>query len=115
VRTGSPPADWFPRRGDVYWVQMDKKRPALVISSNLINRYALDVCVVPITSVEHAKFSFRVVLSPPQGGVDRESCAKCDQVTTFEKARFIYPPLGRTSHTILQEIERAIKLALQLP
>ena len=111
---GSPPIDWFPRRGEVYFVRMDKSRPALVISSNAINRYALDVCVVPITSIQHARFSFRVLLTPPQGGVKRESWAKCDQVTTLEKTRFVYPPLGRLRDVTLHEIENGIKLALQL-
>ena len=112
---GSPPLGWFPRRGETYFVRLDKSRPALVISSNAINRYALDVCVVPITSVERPAFSFRVPLSPPQGGVKRPSWAKCDQVTTLEKSLLVYPPLGRIADFTLHEIENAIKMALQLP
>jgi mRNA interferase MazF len=112
---GMPPLDWYPRRGEVYYVRLDKSRPALVISSNAINRHALDVCVVPITTVKHPRFSFRVLLGPPQGGVKRESWAKCDQVTTLEKTCFVYPPLGRISDFTLHEIENAIKMALELP
>jgi len=112
---GTPALDWFPRRGGVYFVRLDKMRPALVISSNAINRHALDICIVPITSVEHARFSFRVPLNAAQGGVKRESWAKCDQVTTLEKARLVHPPLGRLNEDTLREIEKAIKLAVQLP
>jgi mRNA-degrading endonuclease toxin of MazEF toxin-antitoxin module len=73
----TPPLGWFPRRGEVYVVRLDKDRPALVISTDALNRYALDVCVVPITSVKHARFSLRVPVSPPDGGLRRPSWAKC--------------------------------------
>jgi len=96
-------------------MHLDKNRPGLIISANAINRHALDVCVVPITSVKHARFSLRVTLSPPEGGLTSESWAKCDQVTTLEKALLVYPPLGRLREDTLAAIEKAIKLALQLP
>ena len=110
-----PPGEWFPRRGEVYFVRIDKNRPAVVISSNAINRYAFDVCVVPITSVRRVSFSFRVPLTPPEGGVKRDSWAKCDQVTTVEKIHLAYPPLGRLEDAIMRDLERAVELALQLP
>jgi mRNA-degrading endonuclease toxin of MazEF toxin-antitoxin module len=44
----------------MYLARVDKKRPTLVISSDALNRHALDICVVPITSVEHRSFSLRV-------------------------------------------------------
>jgi mRNA interferase MazF len=109
-----PPSGWFPRRGEVYLVHLDKDRPALVISADALNRHALDVCVVPITSVKHPRFSLRVPLNPPEGGLSRPSWAKCDQVTTLEKTVFVYPPLGRLRDETLTAIEQAIKLALQL-
>ena len=112
VRT--PPSSWFPRRGEVYFVHLDKDRPALVISGDAINRFALDVCVVPITTVARPKFSLRVPVNPPDGGLSKPSWIKCDQVTTLEKALLVYPPLGRISDLTLHEIENAIKMALQL-
>jgi mRNA interferase MazF len=111
----TPPGGWFPRRGEVYLVRLDKDRPALVISADALNRYALDVCVVPMTTVERTKFSLRVQLKPGEAGLSRISWAKCDQVTTLEKNLLLYPPLGRLMDTTLRTIEQAIKLALQLP
>jgi mRNA interferase MazF len=111
---GTPPSGWHPRRGEVYFVRLDKNRPALVISADAINRHALDVCVVPITSVKHAEFSLRIPLRPPEGGLKRESWVKCDQVTTLEKALLVYPPLGRVTDSTLRAIEQGINLALQL-
>jgi len=48
------------KRGEVYLVQLDKPRPAIVLSVDPLNKFALDVCVVAVTSVEHGKFSMRV-------------------------------------------------------
>jgi len=111
----TPPASWFPRRGEVYYVRLDKNRPSLVISSDAINRFALDVCVVPITTVMRRSFTLRVAVNPPEGGLKRQSWAKCDQVTTLEKTLLVYPSLGRLTDGSLNAIEHGIKLALQLP
>ena len=46
------------------WSGCAEDRPALVISADALNRYALDVCVVPMTSVERPKFSLRVQVKP---------------------------------------------------
>ena len=108
------PAGWFPRRGEICLVRVDKEGPALIISSDALNRHALDVCTVPITSVEHRRFSVRVALLRGEGGLDRASWAKCDQVTTLPKNLIRYPPLGRLSDTTLARIESAIKAALDL-
>jgi mRNA interferase MazF len=110
----APPSGWFPRRGEVYRVRLEKPRPALVISADALNRHALDVCVVPMTTVSRAKFSLRVHVNPGEGGLSRDSWAKCDQVTTLEKDLLVYPPLGRLTSQTLEAIEQAIKLALQL-
>jgi mRNA interferase MazF len=111
----TPPSAWFPRRGEVYLVHLDKDRPALVISADALNRHSLDVCVVPMTTVGRPKFSLRVQVKPGEGGLSRDSWAKCDQVTTLEKDLLLYPPLGRLTDETLRAIEQAVKLALQLP
>ena len=110
----TPPGAWFPRRGEIYLVRLDKLRPALVISTDALNRHALDVCVVPMTTVEREKFTLRVQVKPGEGGLSRDTWAKCDQVTTLEKSLLVYPPLGRLRDETLKSIEQGIKLALQL-
>ena len=111
----TPSSGWFPRRGEVYSVRHDKRERVAVISADAINRYALDVCVAPITSVKRPNFSLRVPVNPPQGGLARPSWAKCDQVTTLEKTHLVYPPFGRLTDVTLEAIGQGIKLALQLP
>jgi mRNA interferase MazF len=113
-RINAPPG-WFPRRGEICLFGLDKERPALVISSDTLNRHALDVCIVPISTVEHNAFRLRPLLRAGEGGLDRDSWVKCDKVTTIEKTKALYPPLGALSRTSLDRIGEAIKVALELP
>src|SRR5438445_9161559 len=94
LKRAIPPVGWHPKRGDVCLFALDKERPALVISSDALNAHSLDVCVVPISTRQHRSFSLRPKLKVGEGGLDRESWVKCDQVTTVEKSRAVYPPLG---------------------
>lgn len=108
------PVKWFPRRGEVYWVRLDKFRPAVVLSVDALNRHALDVCLVPLTTVQHREFWLRVPIPAGDAGLAQASWAKCDQVTTLEK-RLLQPTgLGVLSRATLRKIEDAVKLALGL-
>ena len=104
----------YPRRGDVHLVELDKPRPAIILSVDPLNRHALDVCVVPITTKEHARFSMRVFLEAGDGGLDYDSWAKCDQVMTLEKSLIRYPATGSLSSTTLKRIEEQVKISLGL-
>jgi len=93
---------------------LDRERPALIISSDALNRHSLDVCVVPISTAEHKAFRLRPNLRAGEGGLDRDSWVKCDQVTTIEKAKAVYPPLCSLSAAALEKVGEAIKMALDL-
>jgi mRNA interferase MazF len=95
-------------------VRLDKSRPCLVVSNDSLNSHALDVCVVPITSVFHRGFSLRVSIQAGDGGLARDSWAKCDQVATVNKQVVLYPPLGKLSAAALRGIEDGIRSALEL-
>jgi mRNA-degrading endonuclease toxin of MazEF toxin-antitoxin module len=94
---------------------LDKNRPGLIVSNDSLNRHALDVCVVPLTSVHHERFALRVAIPAGDGGIARGSWAKCDQVATVNKQAIVYPPLGRLSAATLRGVEDGIRLALDLP
>ncbi len=79
------PAHWYARRGEVYLADLGKPRPAIVLSVDSLNKHALDVCLVPSTSVAHREFSMRVPIKAGDGGLPVNCWAKCDQVTTLEK------------------------------
>lgn len=111
---GAPAAGWFPRRGEVYIVQLDKPRPAIVLSIDPLNRFALDVCVVGITTVERKPFSMRVPIKKGEGNLHFACWAKCDQVTTLEKALLRYPRLGVLPEETLGRIEEQVRICLGL-
>jgi len=113
-RRGTKPARWYPRRGEVCLIELDKQRPALVISIDSLNAHSLDVCVLPISTAEHKAFSLRPRLKAGEGGLNRDSWVKCDQPTTVEKQLAIYPPLGTLPLASMQRIETALKTALDL-
>jgi mRNA interferase MazF len=112
---GVKPAGWYPHRGDVCLFRLDKERPALVVSTNALNRFSRDICIVPISGKEHKQFSLRPKLKAGDAGLDRDSWAKCDQVTTIEKELAAYPALGYLQGELLATIEQAIRIALELP
>lgn len=108
------PSGWYPRRREVYVTTLVKNRPAIVISIDQINKFALDCCVVGTTTVEHRNFSMRVPLKAGDGGLHANCWAKCDQVTTLEKALLQYPPIGVLSEEKFKAIEEQVKLCLGL-
>ena len=108
------PHGWYPKRGEVYLVDLDKPRPAVILSVDALNRHALDVCVVPFTTVQHAEFSMRVRVEKEDGGLDYDCWAKCDQLTTLEKDYLRYPALGVLSDASLGVIQEQVKVALGL-
>ena len=103
-----------PRRGDVHLVELDKPRPALILSVDQLNRHALDVCVVPITTKEQAKFSMRVFIAAHDGGLSQDCWAKCDEVMTLEKSLIRYPAMGTLSSSTLRKVEEQVKISLGL-
>ena len=113
-RRSAKPRGWYPRRGEVCLIALDKERPALVLSSNSLNAHSLDVCVLPISTAEHRAFSLRPRLKAGEGGLVRDSWVKCDQPTTVEKQLVICPPLGALQLNTMQTVEAAVKAALEL-
>jgi mRNA-degrading endonuclease toxin of MazEF toxin-antitoxin module len=125
------------RRGYVYWAEMDKRRPAVVLSPDLRNERASDVIVIPCSrsnrnpervpnlprrcvSVEPSRTNavvrfgpWHVALRRGEGGLRETSIAKCEQVTTLPKSRLAPAALGGplTARRML-EIERGVLKAI---
>jgi mRNA interferase MazF len=102
-----------PQRGEVWLVdlsptigqEMQKTRPVVVISTNLIGSIALRI-IVPITSWQE-KFAYRffmVKISPTSGnGLSQESAGNVLQVRSLSNQRFIRR-LGVLEEDSLQEL-----------
>ncbi len=110
----------YPRRGENYLVNLDptigaeinKTRPAVIISNDLNNKYSETVTIIPITSKVAKVYPFEVILtSGTLSGLEKKSKAKCSQIRTIDKCR-LHKRMGRVSDSELEEIEKAIILHL---
>jgi mRNA interferase MazF len=104
-------------RGHVYWVNIPdepgrKPRPALVLSPDFRNALATDLIVVPLSSVLRDAPT-HVRLRRGEGGIKVPSVAKCEQITTLQKARLMPTALGGSlSAERMHEIEKAVLRAI---
>ena len=108
----------YPTRGEIYLVRLPgqakdtKPRPALIVSLDVRNRLANDVIVVPISTTLRTSPT-HVELPEGEGGLDRTSMAKCEQITTLYKSFLLRGPFsGTISHIKMTEIEKAIQQAI---
>ena len=104
-----------PVRGHLYWVRLDKRRPALILSPDYRNERAADVIVIPC-SARLRPAPTHVMLRRGQGGLSEPSVLKCEQITTLAKADVHEPALGGPlSPIILRAVERAVLRAIGVP
>ena len=110
--------DSYPRCGEIYLVQIpnkpkdQKNRPALIVSLDVRNRLADDVIAVPLsTTLRQAPT--HVLIEKGNGGLHKDSMAKCEQITTLDKSLLVRGPFaGKLSQEILKEVLKAIMNAL---
>ena len=105
------------RRGEIYLASLpgqSKSRPAVILTADWLSQYALDVCVVPLTSVARSGFPTRVELPAGEGGLKMKSWAKCDQVTTIPKSLLGRKAFGRLGASKMRAVQEAVRLALAL-
>jgi mRNA interferase MazF len=104
-------------RGEIWWVQfgpapggeIQKRRPAIIVSNDAANKHLNRVQVVPTTGQ-----TSRLYPSEAYVGVDRRrSKAMADQLTTVSKQR-LKERIGRLSMADLQSVERIIRIQLGL-
>lgn len=105
------------KRGEVWWISFDpsiggeiqKQRPAVVVSNDVSNKYLNRVQVVPITSKVEKLYPSEAYVTV--GG--RQGKAMTDQLATVSKERMI-KLIGRVTAAEMMEIEKAIRIQLSL-
>lgn len=106
------------KRGDVWWVnfnpsiggEIQKVRPAIIVSNDAANKFLNRIQVVPITSKTQKVFPSEAVVTV--GG--KKVKAVADQINTASKLRFT-KKIGELSNDELRKVETAIKVQLDLP
>jgi mRNA interferase MazF len=109
-----------PRRGDVWLVSLDptvgheiqKTRPAVVVTNDVYNRYNSVLLVVPLTSHDRAEYD-QVLLQPPDGGVKKPCVTLPDQMRAVDRQRLI-KRLGRLKRDSVKQLDHTLKIVLDL-
>lgn len=107
------------QKGEVFWVNLDptegaeikKKRPAVIISNNVINANSPLIVVCPITDSTGKKSPIHILIEKGEGGLTKDSIAHCGQIRTVDKSR-LYEKIGNLNSKKMAEIESGIKLVL---
>jgi mRNA interferase MazF len=106
-----------PRRGEIWWVSLDptlgseinKTRPCLVLSNNILNERRRTVIVIPLSSSPQPH---PPLLMPLVCG-NRSAVAVMDQIRAVSKER-LQQRLGVIPTERLEDIEEALKQILEL-
>jgi len=110
-----------PLRGEVWMVGLDPtkgheqrgKRPALVISTNRLNRSAAGLLVVlPMTS-KNKGVPLHICIEKPEGGVTTTSYAMTEMVRSISKER-LGKRMGSVSNTTMNEVDDRLRILLDL-
>lgn len=109
----------FPRWGQIYWVDFSPvlgseqagKRPAVVVSNEVLNQHGSVVVVVPITS-QPAKRIYPHEVALPAGAIEAGRVL-CNQVRTVTKER-VGNHLADLTDEQLSHVNRALALILSL-
>ena len=104
-------------RGEVWWVNFDpsiggeiqKQRPAIIVSNDAANQYLNRLQVVPMTSRADRVYPSEAVVKVGR----RQSKAMADQLTTVSKQR-LTNQMGKLSGSDLAKVEHAIMIQFGL-
>lgn len=106
------------KRGEIWWVnldptvgsEIDKRRPAVIVSNDASNRAQSRAQVAPMTSAQPAR------IYPWEAAVTlngRPSKALADQIRTISKTRLV-SLAGATNATEMAALEDALRFQLAL-
>jgi len=107
----------MPRRGEVWWVQLDptkgseiaKTRPCLILSTNIVNERRRTVVVIPLSSSPQASPPLLIPVSC--GG--RKAVAVVDQIRAVAKER-LGSRIGELTSEHLDAVEQGLRAILEL-
>lgn len=87
-------------------------RPAVIIQSNLFNRYAPTIILVPLTTQEKKIFPSEFLISPSQkNGLSQSSRFLGSQLITVDK-NFVVKRLGQLEEKYFDQVKEALQVSL---
>ena len=106
-----------PRRGDVYWVALDpalgseiqKTRPAVIVSNNSCNAFGARVVVLPLTSNVDSLYPGEALVTVK----GKPSRALGDQIRSLDKSR-LRSRIETLSQDELLAVDEALRVTLSL-
>src|SRR5881409_2979300 len=105
----------LPRRGDVWWVRVDKRRPALIVQTDKVREPRVQsFLVVPLTSRLHLEgLPGNVRLDRRETGLPKTSVANVYDLQKVLRADFL-ERLGALPGERLSSIDEGLRLVLDL-
>lgn len=102
------------RRGHLYWANLDKRRPVLVVSSDRFNLRSSYVTIVP-GSTRLRPLVTHVRLTIGQGGVTRPTMLLCEHVHTIRHEEVLGDALGPALPAdVMRSVSAALRFYLEL-
>lgn len=110
-----------PSRGEIWFLNLDPaqgreqagSRPALIISVDAFNHGPADLVVVlPVTSAAKG-IPFHVPVLPPEGGVQKPSFIKCEDVRSVSRAR-LRERWGTVGEQTMTAVENRLRILMKL-
>lgn len=89
------------------------RRPGLVASVDAFNDSPADLVVILPITTRTKGIPFHVRIVPPEGGVDRESFVKCEDIRSIATER-LTRRLGHISKATMNEIDDRLRILLNL-
>jgi mRNA interferase MazF len=111
-----------PKRGEVLYARLNPvegseqagNRPALVISTDLINEHSPVILVASITTRKTDRiYPFEALIEPPEGGLTVRSKASLMQIRSIDKRRIIRR-MGCVEPRTMLRVDEAIRIATGL-
>jgi mRNA interferase MazF len=105
------------KRGEVWWInfqpsvggEIQKQRPAVIVSNDASNKYLNRIQVIPLTSSVDRLYPSEAYVTVK----GKKNKAMADQLTTVSKVR-VRNLMARLSRSDLQAVEQSIKVQLGL-
>lgn len=90
-------------------------RPVIVVSRDAINRHAAVVLVCPLVDAAsvHQPYPSDVVVRSPEGGLTADSVVMTGQLRALARAQLVRQ-LGELSAEVMHEVDRALRITLDL-